>query len=70
MNLERFIRMESLFTKLEKKILWDLAEKYAGVAPGQKQGRWTHEDRVAICYAVMCKLIRLNENKKHVKKDT
>lgn len=51
------------FTPEEKKVLWELAHKCAGVPPGGKQGRWTHEDRAAIVYAVMCALIRINKKK-------
>jgi hypothetical protein len=51
-------------TKKKNKILWEIAERCAGVAPGEKIGRWTHNDRVVICYAVLCSLIRLNKQKK------
>jgi hypothetical protein len=58
------------FTKRERDLMWALAEKCAGVSPGEKIGRWTHEDRVAICYAVIYKLISINkkERKKYVNK--
>ncbi len=55
---------EKGFTKLEKQVLWEMAEKCAGVPPGEKIGRWTHENRVAIVYWVLCTLIRLNKIKK------
>ena len=51
-------------TKKEDQALRDLAEKCAGIAPGEKTGRWTHEDRVAICYWVCKTLIKLNEIKR------
>jgi len=44
------------FSEIEKKVMRDMAEKCAGVEPGQKRGRWTHEDRVAIVYSVLCSL--------------
>lgn len=50
-------------TELEKDVLRELAEKCAGVAPGEKVGRWTHEDRVAVVYSVLCALCRLNKPK-------
>ena len=53
--------MDDDFTKEEQEVLHQLAEKCAGVAPGEKRGRWTHEDRVAICYAVLCSLVRINK---------
>lgn len=34
------------------------AKKIAGVAPGQKSGRWTHEDRAAVVYSVLCSLYK------------
>lgn len=51
-------------SKKETKLLRELAEKCAGVAPGEKNGRWTHEDRVAIVYSVLCSLLRLNKKKR------
>jgi len=54
-------------TKAEERVLWEIAEKCAGVAPGEKRGRWTHEDRVVVIYSVLCSLIRLN-NKKETNK--
>lgn len=48
------------FTKEEKKIIWEMAERCAGVAKGQKRGRWTHEDRVLIVYSVLCHLFSQN----------
>jgi len=41
----------------------EIAERCAGVKPGEKKGRWTHEGRVAIVYAVLCKLAILSLNK-------
>lgn len=44
------------FTKIEKQVIREMAEKCAGVPPGGKIGRWTHEDRVAVVYSVLCHL--------------
>jgi len=52
-------------TKTEKQVIREMAERCAGVAPGERNGRWTHEDRVAIIYSVVCSIINLN-NKKNV----
>jgi hypothetical protein len=49
-------------TKKEEKEIWKMAERCAGVPKGQKWGRWTHEDRAVIVYAVICSLMRLNKN--------
>jgi len=62
--------MKNDLTKTEKKALWDIAEKCAGVPKGQKVGRWTHDDRVIICYSVLYKLILLNSKKEICQKKT
>jgi hypothetical protein len=48
-------------TKEQKKYLRELAHEIAGVRPGQKIGRWTHEEREALCYAVLFKLYNLSK---------
>lgn len=40
----------------EKKYFQKLAHQVAGVRPGQKIGRWTHEQREVLCYSVLYKL--------------
>jgi hypothetical protein len=51
-------------TKVKKQVLREMAEKCAGVAPGEKSGRWTHKGRVAVVYAVLCALTRLGKRQK------
>lgn len=46
-------------TEEEKEFLHILAVKVAGVAPGQKNGRWTHEDRVAVVESVLRSLVTM-----------
>lgn len=56
--------MTAKLTKDEKAVIRELAEKCAGVPIGQKLGRWTHEERVAVVYSVMCSLFRISKSKK------
>jgi hypothetical protein len=56
------------FSKAEKQVIMEMAERCAGVAPGEKYGRWTHEDRVMLVYSVLCSLYRLNKRRKLNKK--
>ncbi len=48
---------------LEQQVLWDMAERCAGVAKGEKMGRWTHEDRVLVVYSLLCSLLRISAKK-------
>lgn len=36
-----------------------IAEQIVTIPPGEKVGRWTREDRVAVVYSVLCSLARL-----------
>jgi hypothetical protein len=36
-----------------------MAENAVSIKPGEKVGRWTRDDRVAVVYSVLCSLARL-----------
>ena len=48
-------------TKEEKAVLLEMAERCAGVSKGGKVGRWSHEDRVAVVYSVLCSMYNLSK---------
>ena len=56
--------MKDTLTKEEKIVIREMAERCAGVSPGGKGGRWTHEGRVVVVYSVLCSLYRLSRRKK------
>ena len=47
----------------KRNYLLELAEKAVFIQEGEKIGKWTRENRVALVYSVLCSLIRLNKRK-------
>lgn len=43
--------------------LHELAEKAVSIPKGEKVGRWTREDRVAVVYSALCSIYRTNKAK-------
>lgn len=58
--IESMSRANRDLTKEEKDLLHALAEKAVYIQKGDKLGRWTREDRVAVVFSVLCSLVRLN----------
>jgi len=44
--------------------LHELAEKAVTIQEGEKVGRWTRGDRVAVVYSALCAIYRTNKAKK------
>lgn len=57
-----------MLTRDEEDVLHAMAEKIVFIPKGEKRGRWTREDRVALVYSVLCSLSRLGKKKNESKK--
>jgi len=58
------------FTKQEKEVMWQMAERAVTIPKGGKVGRWTREERVALVYSVIYSIIQCNEKNKRSKLST
>jgi hypothetical protein len=56
--------MRDVLTKREKQAIKVMAENAVSIKEGEKVGRWTREDRVAVVYSVLCSLFRMSKQKK------
>jgi len=52
-----------MLTKQEKEVLWQMAEKAVTIPEGQKQGRWSRDERIVLVYSALCSIVRINEKK-------
>jgi hypothetical protein len=57
-------------SKQEKQVLWEMAERAVTIPPGEKQGRWSREERVVLVYSALCSMVRISERNNNAKLST
>jgi hypothetical protein len=57
------IFMKDIIPDEYKEVLMDMANKAVTIPEGEKIGRWTRTDRVAVVYSALCSLLRISMQK-------
>lgn len=50
------------YSEEEKQVLMEMAERAVTIPEGEKQGRWSRDERVILVYSALCSIVRINEN--------